>query len=83
MNTEKKTSEDASCPLDGVVMHKTIFKWEPFTYICEGFNGEKENIGGFLPSDVRWKAAFTVKKIHGPIVTGILSWAMFQAVNGA
>tara|TARA_B100002049_G_scaffold237323_1_gene228053 strand:+ start:9630 stop:9842 length:213 start_codon:yes stop_codon:yes gene_type:complete len=59
----------------------SIFKWEPFTYICEGFDGKKESIGGFAPSDVREKCNFCIKKIHGPVVTGFTSWVMYQIIN--
>ena len=60
-----------------------IFKWEPFQYICEGFDGEEEIIGGFTPSDVRDKCSFQILKIKGPIVVDFKSWLMYQLVNKA
>lgn len=63
------------------ISKKELFKWKPFTYICEGFNGEKEEIGGFFPADVREHCPFTIKQISGPIVTGFSSWLMYQVVN--
>jgi hypothetical protein len=49
------------------ITKKELFKWEPFTYICEGLNGEKIEFGGFFPIDVRAKCPFILLKIHGPI----------------
>lgn len=59
----------------------SIFKWEPFTYIYEGFDGQRETVGGFSPSDVRGKCSFCIKQIHVPVVTGFTSWVMYQIIN--
>lgn len=59
-----------------------LFKWSPFTYICEGFDGQQIEINGIFPHDVRLKCPFTVLKIHGPVVKGLGSWFMYQLVNG-
>ena len=60
---------------------KQLFKWEPFTYICEDFKGNHHVKKGFLPSDVREKCDFTVFKIHGPLVTSFRSWLLYQLIN--
>jgi len=57
-------------------INEQIWKWKPFTYICEGFDGQKEEVGGFLPEDVRLKCSFNILRIHGPIVKGFWSWLM-------
>jgi hypothetical protein len=65
------------------VESQKIFKWKPFNYICKGFNGEEETIGGFTPSDVRGECSFVILKIHGPIIVGFKSWLMYQLVNSS
>jgi hypothetical protein len=64
-----------------VIIKNDLFKWEPFTYICEGFHGEKMEVGGFFPLDVRHKCPFNILEIHGPIVVSFRSWLMYQIVN--
>ena len=62
-------------------MSRRIFRWEPFTYIVEGFEGKEETLKGFAPSDIRLKTTLPIKKIHGPVVIGFRSWLMYQIVN--
>ena len=62
-------------------MHKRLWNWSPFTYICVGFDGQSDEFGGVFPKDVRGKCPYVVKKINGPIVKGFGSWMMKQIVG--
>lgn len=55
-----------------------IFQWSPFTYVCEGYDGKIEEVGGFFPIDVRDRCHFPIKRIHGPMIKGFWSWLMYQ-----
>jgi len=56
-------------------------QWEPFIYICEDFEGNTEEVGGFFPIDVRDKCSFNINHIHGPVIKGFWSWCMYQICN--
>jgi hypothetical protein len=63
-------------------IHRKIFKWEPFQYICEDWDGNETIVGGVFPQDVRDGCESNIRTIHGPIVTGFWSWTMYQFVQG-
>lgn len=58
-----------------------LWQWEPFEYLCEGFTGELDSVRGVFPADVRHKCDFTIKRIHGPVVRGPMSFIMHVVIN--